>query len=38
MNDAAVAAMAAGSIVYSLIVLAIAIVVLVGLWKVFESG
>lgn len=38
MNDAAVAAMAAGSIVYSLIVLAIAIVVLVGLWKVFEKA
>lgn len=38
MNDAAVAAMAAGSIVYSLIVLAITIVVLVGLWKVFEKA
>ena len=38
MNDATAAAMAAGSIVYMLVVLAIAIVVLVGLWKVFEKA
>ncbi|MBD5523289.1 MAG: signal peptidase I [Lachnospiraceae bacterium] len=38
MNDATAAAVAAGSIVYMLVVLAIAIVVLVGLWKVFEKA
>ncbi|MBD5475216.1 MAG: signal peptidase I [Lachnospiraceae bacterium] len=38
MNDATAAALAAGSIVYMLVVLAIAIVVLVGLWKVFEKA
>ena len=38
MNDATTAAMAAGSIVYMLVVLAIAIVVLVGMWKVFEKA
>ena len=38
MNDATAAAMAAGSIVYMLVVLAISIVVLVGMWKVFEKA
>lgn len=38
MNDATAAAIAAGSIVYSLIVLAIAVVALVGLWKVFQKA
>lgn len=38
MNDAAVAAVAAGSIVYSLVMLAIAVVALIGLWKVFEKA
>ena len=38
MSDATAAAVAAGSIVYMLVVLAIAIVVLVGLWKVFEKA
>lgn len=38
MDNATTAALAAGSIVYTLVVLAIAIVVLVGLWKVFEKA
>lgn len=38
MDNATAAALAAGSIVYTLVVLAIAIVVLVGLWKVFEKA
>ena len=38
MNDATMAAVAAGSIVYMLVVLAISIVVLIGLWKVFDKG
>lgn len=38
MDNATAAAVAAGSIVYLLVVLAIAIVVLVGLWKVFEKA
>lgn len=37
MNDAT-AAVAAGSMVYSVITLAISIVVLVGFWKVFEKA
>ena len=38
MNDATAAAVAAGSIVYMLVVLAISIVVLIGLWKVFDKA
>ena len=38
MNDATAAAVAAGSIVYMLVVLAISVVVLIGLWKVFDKA
>lgn len=38
MNYATTTVAAAGSMVYSVIVLAISIVVLVGLWKVFEKA